>query len=603
MREAPWFTSSRATGVAIGLALPVCVAAQGLPGKPLIEQAADRINSLAPPAMPQQTIAIGSYNGATKRFDFSLEDYYPPSVPPAKRQENGGDIPPQHRADINSMNVTYTLGVANAPSDLRIALEVTEANGQKVEKQATIASGIARVSFTPQSFARQTLRIHGGGQDVAALITPHLREQLGAFIVPHLLVAIVYEPPGTASSSRYSQTKTTNTVISWSDSRTAGVVEVDDPDALINAVSEKAAGALGEVNPVMGAALTVIMGLRSQTSVTMTTSSTVTTTGSSGVSFALTVGFTTGAHKYPGEGDLFIVLHDVLFAYLAAGGKVRLAPLAYSGTEYMTAAEIRQKLPAALAEQFIALDPHLNPRAQTAVAGGRPIPVELRLAGFQRAGLAARLQPFAPFEQVACKDAGSTDLTFAQTDFQSSGTSRAESQTWVTHANGLGPQIFGGSGDQLASTTYTTAKESGTSQSQGTTITLSCASADQFWVHVYLDNLFRSFYTLRGDPIASVSSFTGTAEQANGQPQANTLMRLSVGGHSYVVRSDASGTFSFPLQALPKGAATLQAGAQSYRLTFDGAQRNVLLKGGAVTERPVAPPGRPAVPTRPKPGV
>jgi hypothetical protein len=563
-----------ATTLALVLGGAIPLAAQDFPGKPLIQSAVQQINSVAPPAMPQQTIRIGAYNGATKQFAFTLPDYYPPELPPAKRQDEGGPVAPQHVPDINSVNVTYEILVANPPADLRITLVTPAPNGQKTTLTATVSGGKATIPFSPRVIGLQNLFIHGASHDTGVVLTPRLRPQLGAFSVPYLLAAIVYEPPGKGSSADYSQTSTSNTVVSWSHAQGSGLVETEDPEAFINLANKAVAAGLDKLSPGTGTVWTTVANLREQTTVTKTTSTSVSTDGSSGVSFAVTVGFTTNTHQYPGAGDLYVVLQDVLFVYLAQGNKIVLSPMAYSGVNYMIAAELKQRLPAAVADKFVALNPH---------SGNVQLASRTLTLGVPRGGGGTRLEAFAPVPQIACKNNGAQHVSASREEFQSSGTSQTTSETEVYHVSGLMASIMGG-GDRMETTSYTTAKTQGTSQTQSTQIVISCAGDQEFWVKVYLDNLFRTLYTLRGAPLSNTAAVAGTAQQDNGQPAANQLMRLDVGGETYAAYTDASGNFSFPV-APSRGNATLTVAGRRYPLALSGASRNVLLKAGTITER------------------
>src|SRR5947207_15272640 len=69
----------------------------GMPGvfafaqeDPLITAAANQLNNLIPAPVAQQTISVGTYDGSSNKFTFSLEEGYPGNVPDYKKSENGG---------------------------------------------------------------------------------------------------------------------------------------------------------------------------------------------------------------------------------------------------------------------------------------------------------------------------------------------------------------------------------------------------------------------------------------------------------------------------------------------------------------------------------
>lgn len=557
--------------------------AQNYPGAALIENAARQMNAVTPPTMPEQVITIGSFDGATGRFNFVLPDTYPPNIPPAKWKENGGPVEPEHVANIGSYNVVYAFNIKNKPSGFAMTLTVHGARGDSTAVPATIdpTGTRATVRFRAQSFARQTLRIQKPVRDTVVFVTPHLRDELGAFVVPYLLVGIVYEPPGAGSTANYSQTKTVNTVMSWSAAETAGIVQTIDPNKLYDMVNKQIGAGLDKLQPGAGTVWTTVAGLADQPTVTKTLSATTSTGQSTGFSISVSVGFTTALHQYPGNGDLFIVLHDVLFAYLAANDKVTLAPLMYAGSpDYMSAAELDQRLPAKTAASFKAMDPHFG--KATIASAGAPIRGAVFLAGGELRSH-PRLVPFEP-TSWACKHDGSPVINLTQGNFNSTVSSQTQSETDVTHNTGLMASILGG-GDSSHTTTYTTSHQQTDGEAQSTTITLLCAGNDEFWVDLYLDDVFRTFYTLRGDPLSSAAPIMGMLQAADGRALASQPVRLHVGDRSYVTVTDKQGNFAFPLRAAPNGPATITAGNEHYSLTLTGAPRNVLLKAGAITDR------------------
>ncbi|HUF31455.1 MAG TPA: hypothetical protein VMM77_12460 [Gemmatimonadaceae bacterium] len=641
--------------IAATMLSPSYMRAQNLPGKVHIFNAAQQMNSIMPQAVPQQTIEIGTFNGSTNTFHFLLEPSYPPQIPDYKKEEYGGDVPPQYVAEINSYNVKYEFAIVDRPAGFGITIALPEPDGSVVKEDATITNMGTRasVTFNPRAFGVQLITIHRPGGDTTVRVYPRLRPQLGAFVVPYQLISIVYEPPGLGaqpgfgSSSMFEQTSTANTVVSWDFARTSGLVETTTTggmfdmfgqalglgagailghasnelmlDALKAAAEGNAAGAktAGQASqsaagavPIL-AAVNIIADLAEQTEVTTTTTNTTGTTNTQGISISVGASYKTKMHQYPGGGDLFIVLHDVLYSYLAHNGKVYLAPIAYSGVNYYSAAELRQKLPS-VAEQFIALNPHLsNPplypvaaASQSTSKGARRLDKSVITRDYfgTQSSFGAR---FIPFESLECKASGSPGGSYSREDFQSTGVSQTRSQTVVEHVTGLAALISGG-GDKVQGTTYSTAMQQGTGQEQATSIELDCGANDQFWVDVYLDKLFRTFFTLRGeatDTSSGAAPLTGTAHRPDGSAAARQNVRLKIGGDTYVVLSDNNGNFSFPVRTLPHGTGQIDIGGEKYTVSYTGMQRNLLLRGGVVVDKPVTPTAAqpPKIPTNIKP--
>jgi hypothetical protein len=592
-------------GIAIGLAAVGAPAAatQGFPGKPLIHNAAQQLNSITPPAVPQQTIVIGHFNGATNTFTFALEPSYPPGTPDYKKAEYGGPFQPMRVAEINSYNVTYEFGITNKPAAFGITVAVRQPNGTMLDTPAIInTSGTkATVSFNPRAFGKQLVKIQRPGPDTAVLVTPQLREQLGAFVVPYMLVGIVYEPPGASSSAEYKQTETANTVVSFGFARTSGLVETVDPEAMINLFVQGMSAGVDKLYPGAGQAMQVIAGLREQHTITKTTAATVGGTQSNGTSVSVSIGFDTDLHLYPGGGDRFIVLHDVLFVYAVHKGKVLLTPMAYSGALAMTKAEIQQQLPAAVAQQFLALDPHFGGGLPGTLTASKRVPLisPSRTAIFAPSG--SRFEKFARYATVACQASGGNLLDFTQADFSATTISRTTSETQIEKVTGLVASIQGG-GDKMSGVTYSTARQEGTAQSQSTSVRLQCASNDQFWVDVFFDNLFHTFLTLRGEPLSGTATIAGSVSDDQGRPRPSVPVTLTAGGQGYVVFSDATGNFTLPVNALPRGSVSLSAGGRTSTVSYAGTPITgvKIVVGAAAGQATTQPPIRVEPITRPK---
>ncbi|HEY8134354.1 MAG TPA: hypothetical protein VII12_20920, partial [Thermoanaerobaculia bacterium] len=322
-----------------GLTLaPQSTQAQGDPGRPLILSAADQLNSITPPQQPQQSINVGGFNGATNEFNFALPDEYPANLPAYKRADQGGPVQPDHFADISSYNLKYVFGISNKPPNFSLTLSIPEPNGQTTEKEAVVnAAGTqATVTFNPHMAGRQIIRIQRANGTTQASLTARLRAQIGSFVVPSLLVGVIYEPPGAKSSASYTRESTAGTVESWGFARTGSTVKTIDQDEFRDDVA-KAAGFVGAAAGFfyppakdIGAAISTVNDLVGHTEVETTTSRTHAENNSHGTYFAVADQFTTTAHRYPGKGDAFVVLKDVLFVYYTVGGTVKLLPVAYS---------------------------------------------------------------------------------------------------------------------------------------------------------------------------------------------------------------------------------------------------------------------------------
>jgi hypothetical protein len=533
-----------------------------------INLAADQINSVLPPPMPQQTIVIGNYNGANQTFAWLLPETYPPGTPEFKKAENGGPVQPQHATNINSFNVQYRFNIQNRPPGFQLKLTMANATGQVVEIPATLDSSGAFVSFNAVSGDVQTVKISPG--NITLRIHPHLREQLGAFVVPHLLVAILYDPPGEGSSSSYSNTSTAGTVVSWDFSRTSGMVETVDPNKwmeLFNLAVQGITTAAGV--PAAGQVMTTFNRLFAEPTVDTTTTITRSESSSKGTFFSVTRAFATdnqNLYPYPGKGDAYIILHDVLFVYVAKNGRVHLAPVACSkGFDKLMSWQLKDYLPPPLVERYLALDPMVTnqpPNRRALTAMGVRVPPRFRYADSLRCQL--------------------VEETYAYTweEVQTAGMSQTTTQTVVEKGGGFITQLTGGGGGAMWGITYTTSVQQITATEDVASLTVRCAEAPGYWVDVYYDAIFRTLLGVRGDPLtpAGQAALTGTATDALGRPVPNQRVSLAIGDARYSVHTDSSGNFQFPVASLPPGTGTIMAGASKIPITYAGMPlRNVKL--------------------------
>jgi hypothetical protein len=541
-----------------------------------INLAADQINSVLPPPMPQQMIVIGNYNGANQSFTWLLPETYPPGTPEYKKAENGGPVQPQHVTNINSFNVQYRLNVMNRPPGFQVKLTMSDANGQPVEKVATLDSSGATVSFNAVSGAIQTVKISPG--NITLRIHPRLREQLGAFVVPHLLVAILYDPPGEGSSSSFSNTSTAGTVLSWDFSRTSGMVETVDPNRwmeLFNLAVQGMTTAAGV--PAAGQAMSTFSRLFAEPTVDTTTTMTRSESSSKGTFFSVTRAFATdnqNNYPYPGKGDAYIILHDVLFVYVAKNGKVYLAPVACSkGFDKLMPWQLKDYLPPLLVERYLALDPMVTnqpPNRRALSPMGVRFPPRFRYADSLRCQL--------------------VEETYAYTweEVQTAGMSQTTTQTVVEKGGGFITQLTGGGGGAMWGVTYTTSVQQIAATEDVASLTVKCAEAPGYWVDVYYDAIFRTLLGVRGDPLtpAGQAALTGTATDALGRPVPNQRVSLEIGDAKYSVHTDNSGNFQFPVGALPRGTGALSVGVTKTPITYAGIPlRNVklIVPSGQVT--------------------
>lgn len=560
-----------------------------------INLAADRINTVFPPPMPQQTIVIGTYNAATTSFSWLLPESYPPGTPEYKKAERGGPVQPRHIAGIKSFNVQYRFNVVNRPQGFKLTLSITDANGHVVEKIATLDNSGATVSFNPMSEVMQTVKISPG--NLTLKIAPSLREQLGAFVVPHLLIAILYDPPGEGSSSSYSNTTTAGTVLSWDFARTSGMVETVDPNKWMEIFNFGAQGiATAAGVPAAGQVMSTITDLFKDPTVETATTITRSESSSTGTFFSVTHAFATdnqNLYPYPGKGDAYIILHDVLFVYFANHGKVFLAPVASSkGFDKLMPWQLKDYLPSPLVERYLALDPMVINQ-----------PPDRHRRNFPQAGI--RTAPrFRYVDSLTCQLVQET-FGYTWEQIQTTGMSQTTTQTVVEKGGGFITQLMGGGGGSMWGVTYTTSSQQVAATQDVAALTVRCNDAPGYWVDVYYDSIYRTLLGMRGDPLAQAgqAAVTGSASDSLGRPVPNQRVSLVFGDNTFSVHTDRLGNFVFPIRTLPTGPGTLVMGAITMPITYSGTPlRNIRLRAqtgptpptpGKLLPGPFSAPSRP----------
>ncbi len=553
-------------------------------GDPIINAAADRLNTIAPQAVAQQTIRIGTFDGSTNKFSWNLPEEYPPNLPPSKREDQGGYVKPDHVAYINSFNMKYEFEIRNRPPNFQLTLTVPDASGHMVDKVATLnpAGNLASVVFNPASMGYQDATIRPSSLGPLK-ITPRLRDQLGAFVVPYMLISIVYEPPGDYSYAWYSKTSTVGSVVSWSFARTSGMWEAMDPNQLVDLYRRAGVAYVKAVyGETAGAVAGVINELIGQTSIESMTTMTKGVSASKGWYISVTQEFGTtyqDVYKYPGQGDRFIVLTNVLFAYFSSGGKVHLMPVAYSKpVRGFGAYELKNSVPSALADKWLALDP---------LVGGKlsmlALLPKLQVGLFARAGSGAR---FTYFGTTECALSGPDGFKFGLKDFSS--TSQFETVTETTIEKGTGLLYSTAGTTNVLGYSYSSSAEQYTSDEEVASMYAQCGPNDVvygacgFEIDAYFDNLFRTFLPVRGKPltpcgspaagapVAAPPTVAGTVSDEQGRPIARHQVTLTLGDKRYFVLSDDKGNFAFHFGSMPRGAGSLVVGRSASPITYTG---------------------------------
>ncbi len=585
--------------VALGwLVLSVIPPATYAQGDPLINAAADQINTLTSQAVPEQTIRVGIYDGLTKKFTWELDEGYADSVHDYQKEENGGPYKPDHIAKINSFNVKYEFEVRHRPPNFKLTLRTRDAAGQIVDIDATMSGSIASVSFHPYSMAEQTVMIRPG--TTVLKIRPILAAQLGAFVVPHLLVAILYEPPGAGtpfatSWASFELWNHASTTMSWGFEESSGLarsIPHNDFTKVLEGLDKLAKGAgivadvaalfdfswkagvktAADVARKMIDFMDEMFAKRTELAATYGQVE----GGAAGTSISIGVMEKTDTEdgsQYPGGGDRFLHLDDVLFVYLVTDRKVLLTPVVYRTHHAPSAEALKQELPGDLAAHWLGLDPLLT--------GGppfdqpdRPLPFPTPVPGTIGDSSSARFECAAGLPTLECREQPE-GAGLKQHEFASVRSGSISSRTRIRKATGfenLTARLGGhGGGDALHAVTLSRSLEHLAGQETVAEVWVECTPSPQFEVQLCVDTVFRTLLPLRGQPLLppGQAMVAGSVVDERGRPLAGERVSLAVGGRSYRVVSDQEGRFAFRFASIPtgEGAVTVGRVSQAIRLT------------------------------------
>ncbi|MGD0390545.1 MAG: carboxypeptidase-like regulatory domain-containing protein [Tepidisphaeraceae bacterium] len=539
--------------------------AQQTPGEQAIVAAANKLNAAAPQDIPNQTIMLGTYNGATKTFVWALPDIYPAGLPVFKEVGHGGDVQPMHEPQIKSLNMTYEIAVSNIPEGTTLTLSIPQADGSTKALPMTVNGNTAKVSFRALLAGVQMVSVTDkAGTVVQAMqLVPIIAPQLGGFVVPNLLLSIIYAPPGSLSTATYAQTSTAGTTMTWGFSESLGDVDTEDLNSTVTL-----AKTLAPAIPDAGDAAAAVIGV-AETETTVTTNQTTTgTTQSDSTSIGLTqsFGIPANAANFPGKGDQFVILHDVLFMYVfdPSTGKVTLACVGYANVTSETISSLPNVVGQAAATQILALDPMLpsqnQPTRLLAVDAANLDPTL-----FNTGTPAATLYGgrFKYITSAKMDTTTNTGVGLTLSDLVTTTKSTVTSQTVVTNVGGLVESVEGTPSDMYAFT-YSNSNAQWASQTTTPQVVLTAGQdSEDCWVNCYYDTIFGSIMCLKGQAITEndrKAQTTGKATDENGKPLANKAAIFKIGGRSYQVNTDSDGNFSFPIASLPAGTGTVTVG-------------------------------------------
>ena len=592
-------------------------------------QWADWLNGYGPQAVAEETIVLGTFNGMTPPYPNRMiwsSDLPRKGVSPACQhspsQGGGGLVLTNESAPvvkINSFNERYRINLDSNVNiaNLRVVLTVPTLNGSEdypgvieelappVPKNKLGGSGILKsrpvisIAFHPRTFRPQILKFLNSSGAVLDCykIIPYLQPQLGAFVVPYIPVAIIYQPPGClvatasnpcpqggtacGSTAQWIKNSKIGTTLSVGTKSTSGSLQTQSSSDYFNDVSaffqvaqvaasfipggQAAASAFGYISQAMGS-IEKLYNVQQDTTTTHTQGK----TASKGWSIELGSGYGT----VPCGSDVFVFLRDVLFVYTVVlkdpfsgmvsktgESTVILAPMKWNGPIALPASNLPNVLPADIVEQFRALNLKMNPSLLTQKLSAGVQAQSFRLRRLMK-------YPGSNAEWPNCPTEIPGFVSASVEQFTAEDISQETTTTTVINVSGFIASMSGKAGTTTQSMTYSSNVSIRQSVSQDSGLTLNCPEypppAYAMKVDVYYDTLFG---TLLGVPGPLLSG----PPQVGGMAPSSSPVVLNIGGRTYRVMSDASGNFAFRSRSIPTGSGTLVVGNKTFPITHTGA--------------------------------
>lgn len=565
--------------------------------------AADTLNCMTQQNGMQQVVELGLFDGSNPyTFSWALPSQCPEGILQSKccqpGQSSPSCVPLVPLVNIgNCKKVTYQVLIQHQTPDFQLFV-----GGQAATVRPDPTNpGRMLATVSPVSALGGPLVIKQGGQGVYTkpMIVNHadVACDLGAFVVPYVLLTIVYEPPGSAnmppdtgSQASYSTTSTIGTTLSWDTLVSKGNVQTVTSQDFFNKLvfPMKALGMVLEpasagASTVLSVGPDVITALVPDTTTTTVVSQSFASSGGRGWSISNTDAYKTAAHKYPGQGDVFVVMRDLLIVYAVVGNTVYPAPAGYRDIVPIPLYQLAQFFSTApdFVQQAQALDlivhptrPYPNPTTYPAApAKGQGISTQHVVSNWVPPG---HYMSYAG--DYACPSGSEVDHEIERSEINTQEVSQTTTHTLVEKVTGPIAEISGQAGEQSWTTSYSSSVSQWQGQAIAAGLKLFCPDYPPYgiWVSTYFDPLFGTFVPFVGEPLTNDSQVSGM-----GAP-ANQLVTLNISGKRYDVLSKADGTFSFPVKSLPKGSGWVTAGLAKIAITYEGTPLTHLnLKTGA----------------------
>ncbi len=558
---------------------------------------ANAINGCLPQAVPSQVVGLGTFEAAPPPYRGMFWD---PALVPCvvtgpiggfDRWCNPGGFPaPTVR--INSFNVQYEIAIRNKPAnyDLQVVLTIPGLQGTTTYPGTLDADGDrATIPFHPDTIGTQVLEFFHSGEKVGRYeIDTTLEPQLGAFVVPYLPVAIVYQPPGSESSARYTLGSSLGTRLCWGTTGASSTIETEDASLFFGKKSEtvqsiaEGAGFVGSIPAVawvgkVGQALDALDGLyRTQTTHEQTESEGRTLCSGSEVSVSV------GHETQAGHGDLYLLRKDALFAYVVVlkdpvsgitvptnGVPTVVLTLVHSRAEpavYLD--DLERDYPVEVVETFTELDLQMNP-----IQLRRNVIPDLSLPGTRSTRLKRLPGSVSP---LYCRPNTTTIVEWDTSFYTESDRSQATTKTTTTHVTGFLAARLGQESETSESITLASNQANWEQYGQGSRIELRCPEIDppyQVWeMDIYLDTVFGTLLAVPGEKSTTTDppQIAGVVLDTSGRPLAGREVALSFARMTFRVLTGRDGRFAFHLPRAARGDGTIVVGRQSFRVSYRG---------------------------------
>jgi hypothetical protein len=516
---------------------------------------------------------VGTLQGGTGKFTglvTTTEIDYDPTEP-------GGPKKPQKTYEtpsisVNAVNVGLVFEVSGGSGEFSVTANGRTVKAQPGQSRVEVNVGRAvEVRWT----ARRGSRSYS---DEITIVRPMI-VGAGAFTVPALPVAVVYEPPQDRlkrNTASYSKMKSVGTTVGMSFSQESSSTKESTAKKFQGAMQAKerlnqlASAAEKVPNPYVQAAavgLRLIASGLGSTSATETKGTKVTTANELSLSTGQTDVFTTSAHQGPGRGDRLIYLKNARMLWIVANGSLELTLLGHTGISAVTVGYLQDNvkgLPGLNEEtirSMLSLDPLVKWNGESPNSPGSRNPILL----------GPRFRHVEQYEINGGEDTHSFSTSITQSDLKASCdyTTRTEEyrKGWLS---------FVGAGVTENETVKTNVTH-GSSEEVTEGMTVECsvklfAEADEMYgVDAYYDAVFGTFAFVPAQ-MGDQAYVSGQAKKQDGQPAARQVITVEIGGRKYSTRTDAEGRYALRSLALrnARGEARLKAGGTQQKLQLNG---------------------------------